>query len=98
MSQLEPIPEKGEGGLSFPSVSARIKYFQLHHVCKYVMVKKSVRHKANGQQWIERCRCMKFVSVDYRYFVEGHNSPTVTKYWYNKEGDLDRVTGYRNNI
>lgn len=65
------------------------------HRCRYWPVKRSLQATAHGKKWVERCKCMRNVIIDSKYFVEGSNFPQITKYWYSVDGDLERITGYQ---
>jgi hypothetical protein len=56
-----------------------------------------MRFSLNGQSWNERCKCGNTVWVDCKFIVEGMNSPSITKHWYNKDGNLLKITGGKNN-
>lgn len=43
--------------------------------------------------WTERCRCGRCKEIDWKFIVEGSNSPKRTIRWYDSEGNLERITG-----
>ena len=63
------------------------------HFCAYTVIRRSITHSQTGIRWIERCRCGRMVDVDRTYIVEGSKFPTVRRCWFDREGNLVRVTG-----
>ncbi len=62
------------------------------HLCYYRRLQGSSQLKDNAMQWVERCRCGRLV----KGFMRPVNGKTeVTKSWFNRDGDLERVTGYK---
>lgn len=68
------------------------------HYCKYYVLKKSMRSHMHGQSWYERCKCGRTIWIDCKFYVEGRNSPQITKTWFDREGNIERVTGHNAKI
>lgn len=62
------------------------------HFHNYRVVNRSQSHFGTGMRWIERCRCGSAVQCEHSFAVGGNRSETV-KHWFNREGDLERITG-----
>lgn len=64
-----------------------------YHNCFYFLLRNTMRFVSGSQIWTERCRCGRFKQHDYKFVVEGSNSPQHTVRWYDAEGNVDRITG-----
>lgn len=65
------------------------------HWCRYWRVKDSMSNLSNGKRWIDKCKCGRIVVIDCRFMIDGSNSPGISKSWFDSDGNLERVTGYK---
>lgn len=63
------------------------------HWCRYWRVKNSNSRYNGSIRWIEKCKCGRIVIVDCKLFNRDSNSPTVTKAWFNSDGEFEKETG-----
>lgn len=63
------------------------------HKCRYYILRRSLRHTQKGERWLERCHCGKVVMVDCILDDMQAKSPEMRRAWFNKNGDLVKVTG-----
>lgn len=70
---------------------------KFQHYCKYVVMRKTIVDIPSGKHWIERCKCNRLLVIDCKFVVEGSNSPQITKTWFDKDGNIEKVTGYKTN-
>lgn len=75
-----------------PDISEYTDFDSIHN-CRYYVMRKTVKHFANGRVWAERCNCGRSKEVDYKFIVEGSKFPKRTIRWYDNEGNLERITG-----
>ncbi len=62
------------------------------HCHNFRVVNRSQEHTGNGLKWIERCRCCQMVICEANFSV-GYRTAEVRKSWFNREGELMKVTG-----
>lgn len=65
------------------------------HHCNYQVLRGTKAITAYGRKWTERCWCKRMVIVDCKYIVAGSNIPAITKYWFDRDGNLERTTGLK---
>lgn len=68
---------------------------QQSHFCDYRLIKTSVSPTVGGlNRWTERCKCGRSVIVSQGFAETGRKVvPILRKYWYNRDGVLERTTG-----
>lgn len=52
-----------------------------------------MRTSFNGLNWMERCKCTRYVWIDCSKVLGDTKTPRVIKHWYNEDGVLERTTG-----
>ncbi|SRR6266487_7191169 len=69
------------------------------HYCRYSILRRTIHHQNDEQgflirrNWEERCRCGRIKAIDCKFDATEQKSPTRTIRWYDREGNLLRVTG-----
>jgi hypothetical protein len=72
----------------------RQEVYRDSHICRYFLVKDSIKSTKNGQTWWERCRCGNNVIIDATFIVEGSNFPRQTRTWFDSDGNMTNITGW----
>lgn len=66
------------------------------HLHNFRVVNRSQSHYGTGMRWIERCRCSCTIQCD-NSFEFGSSKAKTVKHWFDREGNLLRITGEKVN-
>jgi len=68
------------------------RYKYVKHFCKYGIIKKTIHTTNDSKSWVERCRCGRFKTVDYRFFIEGSKYPKFIINFFDRNGERCQVS------
>lgn len=66
------------------------------HFCFYRRVSGSSNQTDKAMKWIDKCRCGRIIEATVAADESG--IPKVRKCWFDRDGNLDRVTGTNENV